>query len=534
MIAEDDQLARLAMLEANYEFLEAARKLIADAPAADRIAVAQQAARDLVPLVRQGRLTEADLVDDLGYELHDAGVPQREAYAAILRAVMERTRPEAFGKLIARPFVLGDPRAIAPRAWLYGRHYIRKFVSATVAPGGLGKSSLALVEAVDMATGRGLLSGKPGPLRRVWYWCGEDPREEIERRVAAICLHYGITADDLGDRLFIDSGRDTPLIMATESRDGVQLARPVADGLATEMQASRIDVLVLDPFVATHAVSENDNGAINAVARQFAEIADQANAAVELVHHLRKGAPGASGDRSVDDARGARALIDATRSTRVLNPMTEDEAGALGIAPEHRRRYFRVDDGKANLVPPSTSAVWRYLASVSLDNGTADMPADFVGVVTAWDKPAVGDGITQQNVADLHQRLEAGAPNRRNARSPDWVGCTLAPIIEVDPAEKPARKRVGALVDHLIAMGVLVVRRTPNGKGREIECVLPGLRVLPQSPQSDCGVTVATVGAPPPADPHTSGLWGVGSECGGFPQSADCGDREATERMLAG
>jgi RecA-family ATPase len=60
-------------------------------------------------------------------------------------------------------------------------------VSATVAPGGLGKSSLVLAEAVTMASGRELLGVKsPKPLR-VWYVNLEDPREAIERR-ASVCI----------------------------------------------------------------------------------------------------------------------------------------------------------------------------------------------------------------------------------------------------------------------------------------------------------------------------------------------------------
>jgi AAA domain len=54
-------------------------------------------------------------------------------------------------------FVWRDPSLIPRRQWLYGKHYIRKFVSATFAPGGLGKTSLVLVEAVAMASGRALL-----------------------------------------------------------------------------------------------------------------------------------------------------------------------------------------------------------------------------------------------------------------------------------------------------------------------------------------------------------------------------------------
>src|SRR4051812_27099471 len=50
-----------------------------------------------------------------------------------------------------------EPEAIKPRQWIYGWHYQRLFVSTTIAPGGLGKTSNSMVEAVAIATGRELL-----------------------------------------------------------------------------------------------------------------------------------------------------------------------------------------------------------------------------------------------------------------------------------------------------------------------------------------------------------------------------------------
>ncbi len=146
----------------------------------------------------------------------------------------------------ATPFTLGDPRAIPPRRWLYGRHYIRRFTTATVAPGGLGKTSLVLVEALAMVTGKPLLGLRVPERLRVWVWNGEDPREEIERRLAAACLHYGITADDIGNRLFIDSGRETPIVIAQKLGDGAIIHQPVVESLTAEIRDRQIDVMILD------------------------------------------------------------------------------------------------------------------------------------------------------------------------------------------------------------------------------------------------------------------------------------------------
>ena len=58
---------------------------------------------------------------------------------------------------VLRPFKLIDGMALPPREFLFGKHYQRRTVSGTVAPGGTGKSSLVMVEAIAMATGRNLL-----------------------------------------------------------------------------------------------------------------------------------------------------------------------------------------------------------------------------------------------------------------------------------------------------------------------------------------------------------------------------------------
>src|SRR5215217_1678029 len=57
----------------------------------------------------------------------------------------------------ATPFRWCDPRTIPSREWVYGSHYVRRFLSTTVAPGGVGKSSLTIVEALAICTGQTLL-----------------------------------------------------------------------------------------------------------------------------------------------------------------------------------------------------------------------------------------------------------------------------------------------------------------------------------------------------------------------------------------
>ena len=51
------------------------------------------------------------------------------------------------------------PADIPMRDWLYGRLLIRKFVTATVAPAGVGKSSLIAAEALAQVSGKDIARG---------------------------------------------------------------------------------------------------------------------------------------------------------------------------------------------------------------------------------------------------------------------------------------------------------------------------------------------------------------------------------------
>jgi hypothetical protein len=178
----------------------------------------------------------------------------------------------------------------------------------------------------------------------------EDPLEELQRRIQAIALRYDLTASDFGGRLFLDSGRQQRIVVARDDRrNGIVINQPLVASVVDTITANRVDCWIIDPFISAHAVPENDNGAIDMVAKELAGIADVTNCAVEVVHHVRK-SNGA--ELTVDDARGAVALIGAARSVRVINSMTADEAAKAGIDPAQRRLYFRIDNGKANLAPP--------------------------------------------------------------------------------------------------------------------------------------------------------------------------------------
>jgi hypothetical protein len=339
-----------------------------------------------------------------------------------------------------------------------------------------------------MVTGRALLGSKPPHPLKVWFWNGEDPLEENERRIGAACIHYGLTGDDLGARLMLDSGRDLPITLAKMEGGSVKVARPVVDQLKAAIKAAQIDVLIVDPFVTSHEVSENDNTAINAVATEWRDIAHETGCAIELVHHTSKAGAANGDEMGIYASRGGGALIDAVRSARYLVRMTQQEAERFGLDETEARVTFRVcTDGKANLAPPE-KATWRRMVSVSLGNGAGFWPeGDHVGVCTPWTPPDAFEGITTRDLRAVQQAIAAEAvPPRESDKGPTWAGFIVGDVLGLDlgdkastketrePAQNRARAKVRNLLREWIKSGALAVESVKDAKGNERKTIVVG------------------------------------------------------------
>ncbi len=403
----------------------------------------------------------AGLITDGGDDFNDMA---REYGLADVAAVFSAA-PAAPDKLVkATAFEWRATASIPKRKWLYGRHLLRKFVSVDVAAGGVGKSSLKIGEALAMATGRDLYDkGLPEGALTVWLWNLEDPVEEIERRLHATAQRFRINPSEVDGRLYVDSGRDQPLIIASEGPDGAVIARPVVDALIAEMIDRKIDVLTVDPFISSHAVSENDNNAIDLVAREWNVIAERTGAAINLVHHVRK----QNGtEATADSARGASALIGKARSVVVYNRMSQAEAAALGVQEQERFFYFRVDNDKSNLAPAERGD-WYRMNNEDLENG------DSVGVACSWTPPDAFDGVTLNHLKQFQRAIGEGKW-RKDTQAKAWAGIALAPILEADPKNKADKARMRRIIDKWVSEGVLEVVLDLDEKRMEKEFIVVG------------------------------------------------------------
>lgn len=376
-------------------------------------------------------------------------------------------RPGSDAKLVLRPATLPNPGKIPPRQWLYGTQLMRGVVSVLVAPGGTGKSVYAMAVAAAVASGRPILGDHIFARANVAVLNLEEPMDELDRRLAAVCIRHRICETEILDRLYLNSGDDRPLTMAAIGGDGFEVVSPDEEALVAEIKAHDIGLIIVDPFAESHTLEENSNPHMIAAAAAWRRIARATNCAVLLVHHVRKGAMD-----GIDAARGAKGLTDSARVGMLLTPMSEEESEELGIAPEQRWQYVRLDNPKVNMSPRGGVATWFKLDQVELGNKTTEYPrGDRVGAVIRWEPV---NPLSQQAPADLNRVLDAIADgptkgslysSSKRGGSKRWAGDVLHDLLGMND------KQASTVIATWLKSGLLVeteyhdpdARRTMRG-----------------------------------------------------------------------
>lgn len=378
----------------------------------------------------------------------------------------------------------GASAAMIPRRrWLVGSFAIRGHLTVLVAPPGAGKSTLGIALAVAGVTGRGEIVGETvHETIKAWVWNNEDDKVELRRRLAAIMQQWNVAPADLRGRLGLNSGSERPLVVAKATKDGAVVRLPDVEAIIERVKAEGIGLLIVDPFVETHEVDENNNAQIKAVAAMWREVARRGDCAVVVVHHTGK-PPSASPDAwtgSLSASRGASSLGGVARIMRTLFAMSQSDADKFGLDAEERRLWVRLDDAKANLSLASGSARWFKRVSIIIANGEevgALVPGDpgerapqpdrsaeiesalFEAIRTAWntgaplsEQPRAKDRyapgivgktlrVASETVADVLARLMGGGAIERtlfDAKTKTY-GLRIVPLDERDRASSQRR-----------------------------------------------------------------------------------------------
>jgi hypothetical protein len=164
---------------------------------------------------------------------------------------------------------------------------------------------------------------------------------------------------------------------------------------------------MLDPFVKSHGIEENDNSGIDNVAQMLTDLAVKYDIAVDAPHHISKGGPADPGN--ADRGRGASALADALRLVYTLTAMSQEEAEGFNIPDDQRREYVRLDRAKLNIAKTGGPPMWFHLVGKKLNNATALYPSgDEVQTVEPWKPPDTWGGLQIDTLNTVLTAINAG------------------------------------------------------------------------------------------------------------------------------
>ena len=259
--------------------------------------------------------------------------------------------------------------SIPHRQMLYGIDLYAGEVTVLAAPGGHGKTSLAIGIAVSLAA-----NNKDALDEKIWvyqptvlYINGEDSKPENLRRFWGFSIRHRIAEGDIKrlKLLAADDYRTQRLSFLRSDRGASVLDEQGVEFLGKLLDAIRPRVLVLDPLISfCGGGNANDNAVMALVMRGLKGLAARFECAILILHHTRKGGePG-----HPESISGASSIVNLSRRAIMIVPMTKEEATKFGVPPSEHRSYFKVVSAKSNMAPPSEDCPWYKLESVVLPN----------------------------------------------------------------------------------------------------------------------------------------------------------------------
>jgi len=225
--------------------------------------------------------------------------------------------PESFAALTLNP---SEREAAALSPAVIVEDYLFADVGLLSAPGGVGKTTLILWEAVHVALGLplyGLPVRTPGPVLIV---TAEDGRSLLAARLHRILRDLGLTPEQMAEvdkRLAIwDVSGDLSRLVDTDAA-GRLTPTGMADAIVTAAKTLAPVLVILDPVVSFGATENRVNDGEQAVITECRRIVRGLGCCVRLVTHTGQAAA-RSGSLDQYSSRGGSALSDGARMVSVL------------------------------------------------------------------------------------------------------------------------------------------------------------------------------------------------------------------------
>ena len=210
-----------------------------------------------------------------------------------------------------------------------------------VAPGGTGKSMLALDLAISLATGKSVASGlfPAGPSGKAIFLAGEENDHMLAHRLRSMVPGNELDNPELNENLILlpMAGESCLLI----SKDG----KPTK--LYEELKAISVGarLIIIDPLRRIHGGDENNSYEMTRFVVLMERLAKSTGAAVIALHHANRSSQDTG---SQNASRGSSALVDGCRWQINLSRMDEKTAQMRSISDRDRHLYVAVDFAKTN------------------------------------------------------------------------------------------------------------------------------------------------------------------------------------------
>ena len=219
-------------------------------------------------------------------------------------------------------------------------------VGAWIAPGGTGKSYLAMELAQAVASPMADIAGfGPSKSGKVMYLNAEDGEQQLRSRMAALgTITPPETLDELEANLNIVNAMGMMMDFGVKHRE---FSRGTdADSLVNTCQGFRL--IIIDTLNRFHRLEENDNGQMSYLLSVLESVARQTGAGVLFMHHANKYASRNQAGDNQTASRGASALTDNIRYAATLTRMTSEEAKIYGLDDNWIKSFLRFSVVKQN------------------------------------------------------------------------------------------------------------------------------------------------------------------------------------------
>lgn len=223
--------------------------------------------------------------------------------------------------------------------------FVAGTVGGLVSPGGVGKSTFALLAAASIAgsvAGVDMLDLGIKSHGQVAFWAAEDPENAIHHRLHALGTHLTLEqreaiSENISLLPCLGQGAD---IMDNEWLSEI------------EESAKGTRLLILDTLTRFHSLDENTASDAKKIMAALEGVAQRTNCAILYLHHVNKSAAMSGMADLQQAARGSSVFVDNARWLAFVAGMSAAEAKDYGISDDERSFYLRFNISKQNYSSP--------------------------------------------------------------------------------------------------------------------------------------------------------------------------------------